>query len=366
MRKFFSIVFFSVFFSVFPPDAADVDTVSVFSRVMNRDIKTVIIKPQGYDSGKRYPTLYLLHGYSDDYSGWVRKAPVVKRLSDLYEMIIVCPDGGYNSWYWDSPVVEGVRFETFVSDELVSWVDGNLRTIARREGRAITGLSMGGHGALYLAFRHQDVYGACGSLSGGVDIRPFPNNWDIARLLGLRSEYPERWERHTVMGLLHLLTPGGVEDYSGLRYGGFFLRCECSVARSASFAEHTARFCFASGGSQLGLLGKCDSVSGSFLRQLFCVGRRVGRLIWRAVRVVCGMKKGAACVRCALFRLGVFFWRVQSSRSRSKSSFHGSPCLLSCSMKGSGSNSSTLNTPGFFQIFCINIMAPMVAGTPVV
>ncbi len=211
MRKVFSIVFFAVFFSVFPADAADADTVSVFSRVMNRDIKTVIIKPQGYGSGKRYPTLYLLHGYSDDYSGWVRKAPVVKRLSDLYEMIIVCPDGGYNSWYWDSPVVEGVRFETFVSDELVSWVDGNLSTIARREGRAITGLSMGGHGALYLAFRHQDVYGACGSLSGGVDIRPFPNNWDIARLLGLRSEYPERWERHTVMGLLHLLTPGGVK-----------------------------------------------------------------------------------------------------------------------------------------------------------
>ena len=100
-------------------------------------------------------------------------------------MIIVCPDGGFGSWYWDSPVDAGSQYETYVSNELVTWIDSKYKTIKTRKGRAITGLSMGGQGALYLAFRHQDIFGAAGSMSGGVDIRPFPetgiwqNDWVI-------------------------------------------------------------------------------------------------------------------------------------------------------------------------------------------
>ncbi|MBD0286248.1 MAG: esterase family protein, partial [Flavisolibacter sp.] len=68
---------------------------------------------------------------------------------------------------------------------------------------------------------HQDVFGAGGSMSGGVDIRPFPNNWDLALRLGSYAQYPERWEQNTVINLLHLLTPNalaliidcGTEDF---------------------------------------------------------------------------------------------------------------------------------------------------------
>jgi S-formylglutathione hydrolase FrmB len=63
---------------------------------------------------------------------------------------------------------------------------------------------MGGHGALNLAFKHQDVFGAAGSMSGGVDIRPFPNNWDMAKQLGTYAEQPERWEKNTPSGCAHL------------------------------------------------------------------------------------------------------------------------------------------------------------------
>ena len=187
--------------------ASKVDTVGVFSGSMQKEIKTVVIFPDTYRPEKEFPVLYLLHGYGDNHGGWANKAPVVAQLADLYEMIIVCPDGNYNSWYWDSPVMPENKLETFVSRELVHWVDKNFNTVKSRAGRAITGLSMGGHGAFYLAFRHQDVYGACGSMSGGVDIRPFPDNWDMAKSLGVQSQYPERWEQYTVMGLLHLLTP---------------------------------------------------------------------------------------------------------------------------------------------------------------
>src|SRR5690606_41468252 len=65
-----------------------------------------------------------------------------------------------DSWYWDSPIDPNYQYETFVSEELVKWIDKNYNTIASREGRAITGLSMGGHGGLYLGFRNLDVFGA--------------------------------------------------------------------------------------------------------------------------------------------------------------------------------------------------------------
>src|ERR1700712_5289812 len=69
---------------------------------------------------------------------------------------------------------------------------------------------MGGHGALYLAFKHQDIFGAAGSMSGGVDIRPFPNNWDIAKRLGTYAEHPENWEKNSVINLVYLLTPNSL------------------------------------------------------------------------------------------------------------------------------------------------------------
>lgn len=201
--------------------AATVDTIQVYSAIMKKNLKTVVVTPSQYDSGKTFPVVYLLHGYSGNYADWVSKAKGFEKAADTYNMIIVCPDGGYGSWYWDSPVDPQSQFETYVSKELVSFIDSKYKTIRDRTGRAITGLSMGGHGALYLALKHQDVFGAAGSMSGGVDIRPFPNNWDMAKKLGTYAEQPERWEKNTVINMLHLLTPNslsimidcGVDDF---------------------------------------------------------------------------------------------------------------------------------------------------------
>lgn len=187
--------------------ASQVDTVSVNSRAMDKTVKTVVIMPESYATVDSLPVVYLLHGYSGNHSDWVTKVPEIKELADRYQFMIVCPDGGYSSWYWDSPIDESFRYETFVSQELVDWVDSNYKTVKSRKGRAISGLSMGGHGALYLAMRHLDVYGAAGSTAGGVDIRPFPLNWDMAKRLGSYADHPERWEAHTVINQLHKLTP---------------------------------------------------------------------------------------------------------------------------------------------------------------
>lgn len=201
--------------------AAKVDTVATYSTAMKKNIKAVVITPDSYSNGKEFPVVYLLHGYSGNYADWVTKATGFERSADQYQLIIICPDGGFGSWYWDSPVDSSFRYETYVAKELVNWVDAHYKTIKDKKGRCITGLSMGGHGALYLAMKHQDIFGAAGSMSGGVDIRPFPNNWDMAKRLGSYADNPQRWENNTVINMLHLLTPNalallidcGTEDF---------------------------------------------------------------------------------------------------------------------------------------------------------
>lgn len=162
--------------------------------------------PDGATSKCELPTIYLLHGYSGNYKSWLEGFDT-NALVDQYGVIAVMPDGDFDSWYLDSPIDETMQFETFISSELVEWIDAHYPTIASREGRAITGLSMGGHGALYNAFRHHDIFGAAGSMSGGVDIRPFPNNWNISDVIGKMDTNPENWERFSVINQLHLLDP---------------------------------------------------------------------------------------------------------------------------------------------------------------
>ncbi len=202
--------------------AAKVDTVTTFSPSMNKSIKAVVITPDGYDSAKEMPTLYLLHGYSGSYASYVHDQPVCIKLADTYQMLVVCADGGYGSWYWDSPVDPTFKYETYVATELVKWIDERYKTVKSPAGRGICGLSMGGHGALYLALRHQDVFGAAGSMSGGVDTRPFPNNWDMAKRLGKYSEQPETWDKYTAINQLHLYTPKSLAIMIDCGTGDFF------------------------------------------------------------------------------------------------------------------------------------------------
>jgi S-formylglutathione hydrolase FrmB len=175
---------------------------------MDKNIKNVVILPDGYNTAnKKYPVLYLLHGHGGKYDSWITSTK--KNLPEeatKWQMIIVCPDG-QNSWYWDSPVNPESQFETYVSNELVAYIDKNYKTIANHDGRAITGLSMGGHGGLWLGINHPDVFGACGSMSGGVDIRPFPNSWDMKDRLGEYKQNPEIWNNHTVITQLYKIVP---------------------------------------------------------------------------------------------------------------------------------------------------------------
>jgi len=206
MRKSFFI--FLIFCLAFLRCTSSVDTIKIYSESMNKVINTVVITPDNYNPDKeQYPVVYLLHGYNSSYSTWIENVPDLEKFADLHNFIIVCPDGGFSSWYFDSPVNEDYKYETHVTREVVDYIDTNYSTIQDRKGRAITGFSMGGHGALYLAFRHQDIFGAAGSQSGGIDIRPFPDSWEISEILGEYEDYPENWEKNTVANMIGLLKP---------------------------------------------------------------------------------------------------------------------------------------------------------------
>lgn len=188
------------FFSLFS-FAATVDTVSIYSNAMHKEYKCVVIKPATKEETKKFPVVYLLHGYGGWYANWIIRVPELKQYADDYQLIIVCPDGN-NSWYLDSPLDSSIRFETYIGKEVPEYIEQHYPAISNRKARAVTGLSMGGHGGLFLGFRHADFFGACGSMSGGLDIRPFPKSWEIRKMLGDSAQYPENWKNYSAITVI--------------------------------------------------------------------------------------------------------------------------------------------------------------------
>lgn len=184
-----------------------------------------VILPESYATSedKEYPVVYILHGYDGDYTSWLTLTePKLDSLASHYDMIFVLPDGR-DSWYWDAPADPKLKMESFFVEELVPYIDENYRTIADAKHRAITGLSMGGHGSLWLGMRHSDIWGSAGSMSGGVNINKpkWAKSWKMAQRLGSQAQYPQRWKDHTVITLVKNLKSGqlnitfdcGVDDF---------------------------------------------------------------------------------------------------------------------------------------------------------
>lgn len=186
--------------------AARIDTLSLDSRVLNRPVTVVAVLPDGASEHHPAPLLLLLHGYGGDAFSWLKIKTGLPALVDRTGIALLCPDGG-QSWYMDSPVDTTSRYESFLVGELIPYADAHLPVARDARHRAVAGLSMGGFGAMRLGLLHPDLFGAAGSMSGGLDIRPFPGRWELDRLLGRQSESPENWERMTPINLIPQLDP---------------------------------------------------------------------------------------------------------------------------------------------------------------
>ena len=184
--------------------AAEVDTIAIFSNSMRHTIKTVVIRPAAYakEKSKHFPVIYLLHGAGGSYSNWIKYVPHIQQLADEYQLMIVCPDGASTSWYFDSPIDSTFRYETFVGTEVPQYIDANYRTIADRKGRAITGLSMGGHGGIFLGFRHADIFSACGSTSGALHVTVITQGYGVEKRLGDTAVNRKYWQDWSVVNVI--------------------------------------------------------------------------------------------------------------------------------------------------------------------
>jgi len=184
--------------------AAETDTIQIASPHLVTPMKVMVVSPKQEFYGEKFPSVYILNGHGGNHTSWMSNQKRFAELADHYKMIFIFPDGR-NSWYWDS---KKMKMESFFINDLVPYIDSNYPTDPRPQMRAVTGLSMGGHGALWLAIRHPDIWGNAGSISGGLDIRPFPDNWNMKQLLGEKNANPKVWEEHTVMNLVPQIKPG--------------------------------------------------------------------------------------------------------------------------------------------------------------
>jgi S-formylglutathione hydrolase FrmB len=174
MKKQFSFlaILMLLFTSTFAQNMGKVSEGKIVkSAIMSKDVKYTIYLPAGYENSERaYPVVYLLHGYSDDDTGWLQFGEI-NRLADkaiadgtIPPMIIVMPDG-FVSFYMNS--YDGKeKYEDFFIKEFMPTIEKSYRIKAQKRYRGISGLSMGGYGSMNLALRNPDLFAAAAPLSG--------------------------------------------------------------------------------------------------------------------------------------------------------------------------------------------------------
>jgi len=156
-----------------------------------------VLLPPSYRAspGRSYPVLYFLHDVFGDRDVLFREGAAARvtramRQGEIPEFLIVCPEGK-RSWFSDAR--DGRRlYETLLARDLPREVERKYRVLGGAANRAITGISMGGYGAVKTALKHPELYGSVSSLSGAV----MPLNWEQVERLFLLA----RWQIHRVFG----------------------------------------------------------------------------------------------------------------------------------------------------------------------
>lgn len=156
---------------------------------------TWVFIPKKNKQKEPLPVLFLLHGYSGNYKQW-NKIMDAQQYADEYNFIIVCPDGLFSSWYLNSPVKKDWQFEDFFFDEL--YPDIQKKYNVDQRNIFISGLSMGGHGALYLFLKNTALFAGAGSTSGGVKLSDSFGKFGVGELLGNPPANDELWKKYSV------------------------------------------------------------------------------------------------------------------------------------------------------------------------
>jgi S-formylglutathione hydrolase FrmB len=198
------LIYCSIWFCLFVEARADWRVVTHFSASLAVEKSFYIYLPDSGQNEQKYPALYLLHGVGGNYTNWMQVSHIREQARN-YQMIIVLPDGGEYGWYIDSPFDSSSRYESYIVADLIPYVESRFPARPGRESRAISGLSMGGHGAVSLALKHPELIGCASSLSGILDLTIHPtmwSSWQLDRILGSFEQYPGNWRPHNSYDLV--------------------------------------------------------------------------------------------------------------------------------------------------------------------
>jgi S-formylglutathione hydrolase FrmB len=146
--------------------------VTFHSAALNRDMPYRVILPANLVVGQKLPVVYLLHGRGEHFRSWSNDSDVA-RFAET-GLILVMPEGRA-SYYTNSAEHPQDRYEDYIANDLISNAESRFPAAGDREGRAVVGVSMGGFGAIKLAFDHPDLFVFAGSMSAAIDVpsRPF-------------------------------------------------------------------------------------------------------------------------------------------------------------------------------------------------
>lgn len=215
--------------TAFPAPAATgrAECVSLQSKILERSVPYCVLLPPSFDTEKtrRYPVLYLLHGLGDNeqmliHSGGMNLVEDLSEQRQIGEFLIVTPSGDA-SFYINSR--DGKRrYEDFFVQEFMPSVEKKYRARPGRTSRGIGGISMGGYGALHIAFRHPQLFGAVGTHSAAL-IEKLPNikaqdSRQISRLRVLGGAFgspfdPAFWSSNDPLTIAHTANLAGLKIY---------------------------------------------------------------------------------------------------------------------------------------------------------
>jgi putative tributyrin esterase len=185
LRQLGKTILFTVFLFLIVCPAFAQDTLIYKTEYLSKPDTVLIFKPRQYTSGENWPLVYLLHGYGGSYNRW-NSIMNAQKQADRYGFIIVCPDGNLNSWYINSPVKKNSQFQSFFFNELYPDILKKYKVNPNQV--FISGLSMGGHGALSLFIHRPDLFLSAGSTSGVMDLQKSSDKYGLTSLTGLASE----------------------------------------------------------------------------------------------------------------------------------------------------------------------------------
>ncbi|HXN21623.1 MAG TPA: alpha/beta hydrolase-fold protein [Candidatus Dormibacteraeota bacterium] len=178
----------SIAFADRMPATGRSDCLSVPSKILGHPVAYCVLLPPSYDADKtrRYPVLYLLHGLGDNeqvliHSGGFNLIQDLWDRHQLGEFLVVSPAGA-GSFYINSHDGHS-RYEDFFIQDFLTLIQQRYRTLPGRASRGIAGISMGGYGALHLAFRHARIFGSVGAHSAAlIEKLPVMNSTDSRQL----------------------------------------------------------------------------------------------------------------------------------------------------------------------------------------